>query len=90
MSSLAEGAGPAFIISADCKATEMAWEITTVSSVGLNPDCEVDAAGDDSGRAMATLSARCRRFAGTAGVGLSVTAWRLEARVEGMLIRNGT
>ena len=84
--SLAEGAGPAFIIPADCKAPEMAWEMTEVSSVGLN--CEVDAAGDDSGRAMATPSAR-RRFAEAAGVGRFV-AWRLEARVEGMLMRNGT
>ena len=79
--SLAEGKGPAFTIPADRKAPKMVWEITTVSSVGLN--CEVDAAGDDSGRAMTTFSARCR-FAGTTGVGL-FTAWCLEARVEGLL-----
>ena len=51
--SLAEGAGPAFIMPADCKAPEMAWEITAVSSVVVN--CEVTAAGDASGRAVATL-----------------------------------
>ena len=55
----------------------MAWEMTEVSLVGLN--CEVDAAGDDSGRAMATPSAR-RRFAGAAGVG-RFASWRLEEMV---------
>ena len=83
---LVPGAGPTFIIPADCKAPEMAWEMTEVSSVGLN--CKVDTASDDSGRAMATPSAR-RRFAGAACVG-RFAAWRLEARVEGMLMRNGT
>lgn len=87
LGSLAEGAGPALIIPADCKAPEMAWEITAVSSVELN--CEEDGvAGVDSGRVVGTLSAR-RRFAGTAGVRL-LAAWRLEARLEGMLMRNGT
>lgn len=54
--SLVEGAGPACRIPADCKAPEMAWEITAVSSVRLN--CKVDVAEIDSGRAMATLSVR--------------------------------
>jgi len=73
--SLAEGAGPAFIIPADCKVLEMAWEIMAVSSVGLN--CYVESVGDNSGRAMATLTAQ-RHFAGTTSVGL-FAAWLLEA-----------
>jgi len=48
--SLAKGAEPALIMPADCKAPEMAWEITAVRSVVVN--CEVDTADDDSGRAM--------------------------------------
>jgi len=42
-----EGAGPAFIIPADCRVLDMAWEITAVSSVGLN--CYMEAVGNDSG-----------------------------------------
>lgn len=40
--SLVERAGQALIIPGEFKAPEMAWEITAVSSVGLN--CKVDSA----------------------------------------------
>lgn len=51
--SLVERAGQALIIPGEFKAPEMAWEITAVSSVGLN--CKVDSA-------VGVISCQCRSF----------------------------
>ena len=72
----------------DCNAPEIACEIIAPSSVGLN--CGEDSGGcaDLSGRAVeiGRLSAR-RCFGATTGAGL-FAAWRFEARLGGILMKN--
>ena len=86
--SLSAGARFVWTMPTDCKAPEIAREIISPSSVGLN--CEEDSSGcvELSGRAVeiGRLSAR-RCFGATAGAGL-FTAWRFEARLGGILMKN--
>ena len=86
--SLSAGARFVWTMPADCNAPEIACEIIAPSSVGRN--CEEDSGGcaELSGRAVkiGRLSAR-RCFAATAGAGL-FAAWRLEARLGGILMKN--
>ena len=72
----------------DCNASGTACEIIAPSAVGLN--CEEDSGGcaELSGKAVeiGRLSAR-RCFGATAGAGL-FAAWRFEARLGGILMKN--
>ena len=80
--SLTVGATFELPMPADCKAPDIALEINSLSSVGLN--CEMDAVV--SGKDPDGIS-DLRRFADTAGVVL-FDAWRLESRLGGMLMKN--
>ena len=85
---LSAGARFVWTMPTDCNAPEIACEIMAPSSVGLN--CEEDSGGcaELSGRAveLGRLSAR-RCFGATAGAGL-FAAWRFEARLGGILMKN--
>ena len=85
---LSTGARFVWTMPTDCNAPEIACEIIAPSSVGLN--CEEDSGGcaELSGRAVeiGRLSAR-RCFGATAGAGL-FAAWRFEARLGGILMKN--
>jgi len=67
---------------ADCKAPEIAFDINSLSAVGLNCGEDVVLLGRD-----ADLPSERRCFADTACVEL-FDAWRLEARLGGMLMKN--
>ena len=86
--SLSAGARFVWTMPTDCNAPEIACEIIAPSSVGLN--CEEDSGGcaELSGRTVeiGRLSAR-RCFGATAGAGL-FAAWRFEARLGGILMKN--
>ena len=85
---LSAGARFVWTMPTDCNAPEIACEIIAPSSVGLN--CEEDSGGcaELSGRAveLGRLSAR-RCFGATAGAGL-FAAWRFDARLGGILMKN--
>ena len=86
--SLSVGARFFWTMLTDCNALEIACGIIAPSSVGLN--CEEDSSGcaELSGRAVeiGQLSGR-RCFGSTAGAGL-FAAWRFEARLGGILMKN--
>lgn len=67
---------------ADCKAPEIALDINSLSAVGLNCGVDVVLLGRD---ADSPSDRRC--FADSAVVEL-FAAWRLEARLGGMLMKN--
>lgn len=67
---------------ADCKAPEIAFDINSLSAVGLNCGVHVVLLGRE-----ADLPSDRRCFADTAGVELFDT-WRLEARLGGVLMKN--
>ena len=72
----------------DCNAPEIACEIIASSSVGLNCVEDSGTCAELSGRAveLGRLSAR-RCFGATSGAGL-FAAWRFEARLGGILMKN--
>ena len=86
--SLSAGARFVWTMPTDCNVPEIACEIIAPSSVGLN--CEEDSSGSAelSGRAVeiGRLSGR-RCFGATAGAGL-FAAWRFEAHLGGILMKN--
>ena len=85
---LSAGARFVWTMPTDCNAPEIAREIIAPSSVGLT--CEEDSGGcaELSGRAVEIGRLSARRCVGaTTGAGI-FAAWRFEARLGGILMKN--